>query len=61
MTTIDRYVRRDFKAFENSDEELQISWIKGLSDQIEFANQPEVLPDFVLQLRIRRRLCADCL
>jgi hypothetical protein len=56
MTTTDQYDRRKFKAFRNSDdEELQLSWIKGLLDQIEFANKPDVLPDFVLQLRIRRR------
>ena len=55
MTTIERYNRRDFKAFQDSDEELQFSWIKGLVEQVEFANKPDVLSDFVLQLKIRRR------
>ena len=55
MTTIERYNRRDFKAFQDSDEELQLSWIKGLVEQVEFANKPDVLSDFVLQLKIRRR------
>ena len=56
MTTVEPYDRRKFKAFQNSDdEELQLSWIKGLIEQVEFANKPDVLPDFVLQLRIRRR------
>ncbi len=55
MTTVEPYDRRKFKAFQNSDEKLQLSWIKGLIEQVEFANQPDVFPDFVLQLRIRRR------
>ena len=55
MTTIERYNRRDFKAFQDSDEELQLGWIKGLVEQVEFANKPDVLSDFVLQLKIRRR------
>ena len=56
MTTLEPYDSRKFKAFQNSDGgELQLSWIKGLIEQVEFANKPDVLPDFVLQLRIRRR------
>ena len=56
MTTTDQYDRRNFKAFQNSDDEdLQLNWIEGLVEQVEFANKPDVLPDFVLQLRIRRR------
>ena len=46
MTTVKPYDRRKFKAFQNSDEELLHSWIKGLIEQVEFANQPDVLPDF---------------
>ena len=46
----------NFQIFNNSeDEEFQVRWIKGLIEQIAFANRPEVLPDFVLYLRIRRR------
>lgn len=56
MTTTHQYDKRNFKAFEHSeDEEIQLNWIKGLIDQIEFANKPDVLPDFVLNLRIARR------
>jgi hypothetical protein len=51
------YNKEDFKSFHNSDsdEEIQLSWIRGILDQIEFANRPEVLPDFVLHLDVRRR------
>jgi len=39
----------NFQDFHNSDdEELQLRWIKGIIEQIDFANNPEVLPDFVL-------------
>ena len=56
MATKEFYDRHKFKAFQNSDDEkLQLSWIKGLIDQIEFANKPDVLPDFFLQLKICRR------
>ena len=52
MTTIDQFDRRNFKAFQNSDdEELQLSWIKGLFDQINFANRPDVLPHFRSQFK----------
>ena len=55
-TTVNKYDIRKFKAFEPSDEEgLQIDWIRGLLDQIEFANRPEVLSDYVLGLVVRRR------
>ena len=55
MTTTDKYDRRNFKVFQNSeDEALQLSWIKGLIEQIEFANRPDILPNFVLNLRIQR-------
>ena len=40
---------------QSSDEKIQVDWIRGLLDQIEFANRPEVLPDYVLRLDIRRR------
>jgi hypothetical protein len=33
----------------------QLDWIKSLKDQVNWANNPEVLPDFVLYLGIRRR------
>jgi len=33
----------------------QLDWIKGLKAQVDWANNPEVLSDFVLYLGIRRR------
>jgi hypothetical protein len=33
----------------------QLEWIKGLEKQVDFANDPEVLSDFTLELKIRRR------
>jgi hypothetical protein len=36
-------------------EQVQLDWINGLLEQIEFANRPEVLPDYILQLKIARR------
>ena len=54
MTTVEQYDARKFKASQNS-EDIQLSWIKGLIEQLEFANKPDVLLDFVLQLSVRRR------
>jgi hypothetical protein len=42
--------------FTDPDKQLQLDWIKGLLEQIEFADRPEVLPDYVLHLDIRRRI-----
>jgi hypothetical protein len=33
----------------------QLDWISALKEQIDFANNPEVLSDFVLYLGIRKR------
>ena len=33
----------------------QLDWIKGLKSQVDWANNPEVLSDFVLYLGIRSR------
>ena len=33
----------------------QLEWIRSLKEQIDFANNPEVLSDFILYLGIRRR------
>jgi hypothetical protein len=33
----------------------QIEWIKGIQKQVDFANNPQVLSDFTLQLKIKRR------
>jgi hypothetical protein len=57
MTTEEEYYNPAHKRFQDlaSDEKLQLDWIRGLLDQIEFANRPEVLPDFVLRLDVRRR------
>lgn len=57
MTTEEEYHNPAHKRFQNltSDEKLQLDWIRGILDQIEFANKPEVLPDFVIRLDVRRR------
>ena len=57
MTTEEEYCNPAHKLFQNlvSNEKIQVDWIRGLLDQIEFANRPEVLPDFVLRLDVRRR------
>lgn len=36
-------------------EQVQIDWIKGLVEQIEFANRSDVLPSYILELTIIRR------
>lgn len=38
-----------------SSEEVQLKWIDGLVEQIEFANDPDVLPDYFLHLKIAKR------
>jgi len=35
--------------------EYQLEWIRALKEQIDFANNPEVLSYFVLYLGIRKR------
>ena len=35
--------------------QVQLDWIKGLVEQIEFANRVDVLPDYILQLRVAKR------
>lgn len=57
MTTEVKYFNPAHKLFEvlASAEKIQVDWIRGLLDQIEFANRPEVLPDYVLRLDVRRR------
>ena len=57
MTTEEEYYNPVHKRYQDlaSDEKLQLDWIRGLLDQIEFANRPEVLPDFVLRVDVRRR------
>lgn len=34
----------------------QLDWIRSLKEQVDFANNPDVLTDFVLYLGIRRRI-----
>ena len=34
---------------------IQQEWINGIVQQIEFANKPDVLPDYFLQLKIVKR------
>jgi hypothetical protein len=43
--------KRDFK--EGDDIEIQLQWIEGIQDQIDFANT-EALTDFKLRLKIVR-------
>jgi hypothetical protein len=38
-----------------NDESIQLRWIAGILEQIEFANREEVLPDYVIDVKIRRR------
>lgn len=33
----------------------QLDWIRALNDQIDFSNNPEVLPEYVIYFRIRKR------
>lgn len=38
-----------------SNEQVQLDWIAGIQDQVDFANNPDVLPDYFLQLRVAKR------
>lgn len=38
-----------------SNEQVQFDWIQGLIEQIEFANNPDVLPDYILYLKVAKR------
>ena len=41
--------------YNNSSIEIQQRWIDGLRDQVQWLNRPDILTDYVLQLRIYRR------
>jgi hypothetical protein len=70
MTSNIRYPTRPYKGnvlgkkikkITTADEKLmsviyQLEWIKGLQEQVDFANNPEVLSDFIIKLEIKRRL-----
>lgn len=54
MTTIGPYNKHKFKGFlADRDKEIPLNWIKGLLEQIEFANRYDVLRDYVIEIRIR--------
>jgi hypothetical protein len=64
MTLEERYSNQAFNLFQdrrrkrsriNSKSDYQLDWIKGIQDQIAFSNNPDVLPDYVLYLKIARR------
>ena len=60
MTTLENISSDNNKSSSDRKEKFlsikyQLDWIKGLKAQIDFANNPEVLSDFVLYLGIRRR------
>jgi len=42
-----------------SNENVQLQWILGLVEQIEFANRYDVLPDYVIDVTVRRRVSND--
>lgn len=57
-------LEKKIKKISRSDEKwiskkYQLEWIKGLKEQVDFANDPKVLSDFTLELKIRRR-CRNC-
>jgi hypothetical protein len=35
-----------------SNEQVQLDWIAGIQDQVNFANNPDVLPDYILYLKV---------
>ncbi len=38
-----------------TNEGVQLDWIRGLLEQIEFANNPDVLPDYILEFKVAKR------
>lgn len=38
-----------------TNEQVQQDWISGIQDQVNFANNIDVLPDYILSLKIARR------
>lgn len=34
---------------------VQLDWIAGIQEQVDWANNPVVLPDYILQLRVAKR------
>jgi hypothetical protein len=63
MTVEQRYYNQPINLFQdrrkkrrtNNKSDYQLDWIKGIQDQIAFSNNPDVLPDFILTLKIARR------
>ncbi len=50
---VKEYSRDNIKKVSN--EKIQLQWILGLVEQIEFANRFDVPPDYVIDVTIRRR------
>jgi hypothetical protein len=38
-----------------SNEQVQLDWIAGIQEQVDFANNPDVLPDYMLYLKVAKR------
>lgn len=53
--TIYRRKRRVSEVINVTNEQVQRDWISGIQDQINFANNIDVLPDYILSLKIARR------
>ena len=54
-TTIYRRKKRVSEVINVTNEQVQQDWISGIQDQINFANNIDVLPDYILSLKIARR------
>ena len=39
--------------------QVQLDWIKRIQDQVDFANNPEVLPDFQIYFKVELRRYFD--
>lgn len=53
--TIYRRKRRVSEVINVTNEQVQRDWISGIQDQINFANNIDVPPDYILSLKIARR------
>ena len=47
--------RNKFIAELDFNEQVQLNWIKGIKEQVDFANRRDVLPDYFLHLKVTRR------
>jgi hypothetical protein len=58
MTTdlfYERNKRRKLFVTPLDNEQVQRDWIQGLLEQVDFANRLDVLPDYILRLKIAKR------